>query len=373
MIPWKIRARLFRWQVYLRRVSPTVKWLSIITLLTFFWFCSYWWRHGMNAALPIIADGTPFFLAVAGIIMSYIPPKRESHIVTSFVLIFIGVTGVVALHVLRDKADADHQKEVDTLQGKMDAVHSQNTELISALIQIPSTDRISEVERKKQLLRLLTNDYILSTNPVDPEILAGNKLPPQGWLNAKLREKGEKWSVADVVKPSSPQPQVVQEILPEEKKASVVFSLYEPDLTQGPKITDIQSLENNEALFSISAIVQGATAEDLHIWIRRCDKCTWSSTNPPGFISPDADHEFDRITSIPVMEPNIGFGHWDFHVHMTSRYPKVSTMGISCYYACKNCDPVNWRKPQTLYVTNNLRDGFRLLAPSISYTPASGH
>jgi hypothetical protein len=155
--------------------------------------CMPFWRTlGTNTALPILADATPVLLAIVGVVMSYIQPKRENHRATTFILIVAGLIGSAILSANRITSEATHKNEMTTLGNKVDTVRNQNTILSNFLI---SSKTVSEADRRQAIETTLRNEYVLSHDPIDPEILAGNAMPPAEWMNQRLRVLGESWNV----------------------------------------------------------------------------------------------------------------------------------------------------------------------------------
>lgn len=50
--------------------------------------------------------------------------------------------------------------------------------------------------RRKQMLQSLVREYILSHDGLSPGLLAGTEWPPIDWLNKRVKELGESWTVA---------------------------------------------------------------------------------------------------------------------------------------------------------------------------------
>jgi len=169
----------------------------LVGIVFVFCFCGVLlWRHfGADICLPVLADMTPILLAVAGVIMSYIQPKKESHVITTIVLIVAGLLGSAVLTINRIKSEATHRAEIATLNDKMDIVRNQNANLSNFLIASKNTG-MSEADRKKAIETTLRNQYILSHDPIDPDILAGTKMPPEDWMNKRLGELGETWTIS---------------------------------------------------------------------------------------------------------------------------------------------------------------------------------
>lgn len=169
------------------------------------------WRHfGTGIALPILADATPILLAVVGIVISYIQPKKESHRATTTVLIICGVLGSAILSANRLLSEAVHKKEIATLNQKIDVVRDQNANLSSFLLSA-KTSGLKEADRRRGIETTLRNEYILSHNPIDPDILAGTKMPPQEWMNQRLHDLKENWTISEETsqKPAAPRSYVV--------------------------------------------------------------------------------------------------------------------------------------------------------------------
>lgn len=72
----------------------------------------------------------------------------------------------------------------------------------SGLNSSPSDDSVereaskkAESNRRTQLLRTLSREFILSHDNLSPGLLAGTEWPPIDWINNRLNELGESWSV----------------------------------------------------------------------------------------------------------------------------------------------------------------------------------
>jgi hypothetical protein len=48
------------------------------------------------------------------------------------------------------------------------------------------------------VLRQLTQIYVFDNDAISADLLAGRELPPEEWLNAQLRERGESWRVRNI-------------------------------------------------------------------------------------------------------------------------------------------------------------------------------
>ena len=96
------------------------------------------------------------------------------------------------------------------------------TSILEIQSSLHSNKTLSEIERRKNISDSLRDEYVLTHNPVDPEILAGSKMPPKEWMNKRLTEMGEPWKIA-YDGPAS-KPGLMQQIASEPKRATVVFS-----------------------------------------------------------------------------------------------------------------------------------------------------
>jgi len=327
-----------------------------------------WLGRFIHIAINAVPDLAYVLLALAG--LGYLVPgfieKLEGKLWARWsMLILFASFGFAAIVINAVNREAQSYKDGQSDE-RVGLVLKDVTNIQEALS--PKNAHLTEIERREKLLTSLRDEYVLRPGPADPEILAGRKNPPVAWINERLRAMKEGFAVKD--EPRSIPAQVVQQIAPEPKKAHIVFSFFQNDLrADSPKTVLLNPMEDNIAKVSISAIVSGdVPASDLHIWIRRCTNCKWLEANPPGFMS-DTVNEFDRAVTFPKLEPNISTGKWDFSVQLP-QFPKFESISFACYYACENCDTVDWKKPQLLWVTRTLQGGFRQLSLSVSQAPA---
>lgn len=194
MIGRRVYLRLLRWRIKLRHAEPVYRALSAVVLALMILAIVLWRHFGTAASLPVLADMMPILLAIAGIIMSYVPPKKETHIFTTMLLVVFGLAGSAVLTTARLRSEGDHGREVKGLNDKLDAVGTQNTHLANMLLGAKGT--MTEAQRRAGIETTLRNKYILSHDPIDPEILAGNKMPPANWVNGQLKGLGEGWTVS---------------------------------------------------------------------------------------------------------------------------------------------------------------------------------
>jgi hypothetical protein len=339
----------------------------LLGIVVAFSFCGgLLWRHfGSDICLPILADMTPVLLAVVGVIMSYIQPKKESHLITTIVLVIAGLLGTAVLSLNRIRSEDIHRAEIGDLNGKMDFVRNQNTNLSNFLLSSKNTG-MSEADRRKGIETVLRNKYILTHDPIDPEILAGNQMPPQDWMNQELASMGEHWKVEEP-KHSPNLPTIIQQAAPEPKQAQIAFSFWQPTLGPDNIATHLETHISNEVEVTITAInISDVPAENVNLWLRACASCAWISV-PPELTQNDPDTPWDRIAFASEMLPNVALPRWKLRISAPV-FPRASSIQIGGYYACKNCAPVDWKKPQVLLVSDPGLP-LKLLTPSISYTP----
>ena len=326
--------------------------------------------RGMHVLLNAMPDAVPLLLGMAGLV--YIIPNLARRIEKSKLLRWIVAVFCVLISALAIAVNAinrEAQEHTENLQQeRLGTVEDTNNQILKAILN-PYPD-VSEPARRKRIETVLRSKYILSQNQIDPEIIAGNKMPPDDWMNMQLKGLGESWRVKNTenVQP----PRIVQEAVTE-KKATVKFSFYQEDRTGDSKTVTLDPMINGKFTASIVAIVEGdIPAENLQIWIRKCIGCQWVATNPPGFLEADADHYSDRQTLLPEALPNVDLPKWNFEIQAPI-YPPYETIPIACYYACKNCRTVDWKKPQILYVTKSFSDMYTLQIPLISTAPEPVH
>jgi hypothetical protein len=371
----RIYMRALRWRIRLRLMSRRLKLIALVSITVISVGGGWHFRHHFHPtgnALDVLLGTTllatvPFALAAYGghIAAETLEDKRRRASVKRrfWGLCVIGIVLAFLQQYRAVRTDSANKQKAGQVEGH----------IVTLLEELNKPGLLSEAERRHKILQTLQQKYVI-THDVDQSVIDGLEPPPSDWINEQLKELGERWNVVD-----SPKPQNVAHTTmiiqkpPEEKKATVTFSLYRPDMSGPIETVELDPLTDGRFTISIVAMVTGDTpAENLAIWIRECTICQWIPPNPPGFQDGDADHSFDKGTVIPELVPNVPTNKATFTIQLP-RFPKADTIGIACYYACKNCVPVNWKKPQLLYVTKNLQNLFKLQIPSVSDIPEPGH
>jgi hypothetical protein len=95
------------------------------------------------------------------------------------------------------RADQEKDKRTDFVQqlilGQLNSLHAQAPPQPVA----PKTPaKPTEATRRKSILASLRNEYILSHKVISPGLLAGTEQPPNTWVNTRLKELGEHWTVS---------------------------------------------------------------------------------------------------------------------------------------------------------------------------------
>lgn len=154
-----------------------------------------------GASLSLVADFVPMAIALVGIVMSYRTPKKEHHFRTTVILILAGLAGTGIMSWTRLNNERAHREEVNGLNTKLRSVADQNTKILDGFALTKPAAPLSvapkptEASRRRNILALLRNEYILSHSSVDPSLLAGTVQPPTEWVNHRLKQLGETWSV----------------------------------------------------------------------------------------------------------------------------------------------------------------------------------
>ena len=143
------------------------------------------------------AESVPMVFALVGIVVSVKKLNEKHHFSVISLLVIVGIAGTVLLHLARAHSEAAHAAELSELRTRMDTVRDQNGQLLKAFVgRPPLTSQQAEVERRRNIQESLRGEYILSHENVTAGLLAGTELPPAEWMNKRLHELGERWTVS---------------------------------------------------------------------------------------------------------------------------------------------------------------------------------
>lgn len=149
----------------------------------------------MHVGLDIVPDLESFALAIAG--LAYLIPGVVKAVDASKVLrrsvfaAFVALAGITVMVNAINREQDNHSKEEQAK--RIDAVSRSNAQILGALI---TNKGLTEAERRANVEKALRSEYVTTHDPIDPEVLAGNKMPPETWMNQRLHELGEHWTFA---------------------------------------------------------------------------------------------------------------------------------------------------------------------------------
>jgi hypothetical protein len=172
----------------------------------------------VHVLINTVPDMAFFFLAIAG--LAYLLPSRilkriDDLLWVRIVLIIFfctwGFAAIIINAVNREEEDQtknDLRSTISDQNKKLDGVNDSNNKILNYFV---SNKTMTETERRENIEKSLRSEYILSHNQIDPGIIAGVKMPPDDWANARLAQLGEKWKQSTppsvLYSPPSPLPQ----------------------------------------------------------------------------------------------------------------------------------------------------------------------
>lgn len=212
--------RVLKWRVVIRAHPLRTRFLllisiSVVLVIAFrhlLWIHVPIWVKAISHPIFVAAQSHPLFgrtvhvlfnaipdtafalLAVSG--LAYLVPKKyldkieELGWVRIFLLILFVTFGFSAIVINAIKSENQEFKDAQN-EDRMGVVLKSVTNIQIALS--PKSVQMTEVQRRQHLLDSVRDQYILEQKDVDPEILSGNKMPPDTWLNQKLSAMGEIW------------------------------------------------------------------------------------------------------------------------------------------------------------------------------------
>jgi len=144
-------------------------------------------------------DVSVFLLTLAG--LAYLIPgtvkKLEESKALRITLAFVFLIFATLAVVLNEADRIENERQQREFSGTLKTVASQNGEILTEAL---ANKDVPEVERRKRILALLRNEYVLSHSSVSAGILSGEEPPPADWTNQRLKDLGESWTVAEEIK-----------------------------------------------------------------------------------------------------------------------------------------------------------------------------
>lgn len=130
---------------------------------------------------------------------------KEWHVVWSAPVTF-AVAGVLIAGLAYGVARWAFQSRLDTLKDRIAFKEDQIGDLRAKLLEVRQAidappAAVSEGEQYSAVLRQLMQIYVFDHDTISADMLAGRELPPEEWLNAQLRQRGEGWRVRNIQGP----------------------------------------------------------------------------------------------------------------------------------------------------------------------------
>jgi hypothetical protein len=319
----------------------------------------------LHVILDAVPDAVPLLLGLAG--LAYLMPGLTKRIEESkplrlglAVLFILFAFFAIVVNSINREAE-EHKSE--NQDARLGAVQFTNDQILKAVLN-PSSD-LSETARRRRIEEVLRNKYILAHKDISPEILAGTAFPPTDWMNQELENIHETWKFSTDV-PN--RPVVVQQVLPEPKKANVEFGFYTDALPENiTKDLIVTEKDDSSVVVPLTfRVIGNVSAHGLHIWIRLCDQCLWKE-EPEGSQPADVNKPKDREKFIGNFDPGPLYRAINLHIALPS--PSINSFSIAAYFACDNCPPAN---PNTAQVFNVRVEHSILLGPPAPHFPPLG-
>jgi len=245
-----------------------VLWAKIRTFANFLLFAS------VIVWLKMIAYGiVPLGLAIFGshYAAEAMRTKRKKAL-ARFTFLISGVLAVLMIWFVEARTEDSHNNETQTLTSLLANVQTQVTTVLGRLTVAAPSPQAREVTRRQDILTLLRQEWILSHRNVSAGLLAGTEQPPAEWVNTRLKQLGENWSLP----------------------ANVPTNETVKDQLRGPEM--IPEISNNELRSLISAYTNELRA------LERARGEAWSYTLPPASRGPNADDYRARFFAIDERE-----------------------------------------------------------------------
>jgi hypothetical protein len=310
------------------------------------------WMHVLINAVPDVAYA---LLTLAGLayLMPEVTAKLESRRpVRIFLFALFALMGLSA--ILVNAVNRTDQEDRDRTQS------TKQTEVLGSVLDIQKTlhsnKTLTEVQRKEALFESLRDEYIITHNPIDPDILAKTKMPPDDWMNMRLAALGEHVRVAES-KPITP---IIQEA-PKPELAKLVFTLWDENASlERPTLSQTISPDadgNYPVDFSFGDLSE-TTAEGVDFWIEVCTVCSFAK-EPDGFEKPVGSSELVRDRTIATVNPGTNVPK----MRILVKAPPSPSFVVGFHYSCKTCGKMIPHQLATIYEQNYYSPPMVLMPP----------
>ena len=132
--------------------------------------------------------------------------KKWGFIVFFAALAVFGITLAIAQQQRQAEREKRNEEAQQQLAAKLDVVKTQIGKILSSLTEgkalsgrevAPKRNEVARDEklRRREILSLLRNEYILSHDNISAGMLAGLEMPPSEWVNRRLGQLKECWRV----------------------------------------------------------------------------------------------------------------------------------------------------------------------------------
>lgn len=287
------------------------------------------WMHVLINAVPDLAYA---LLALAG--LAYLVPEVTAKLesrrpVRIFLFALFALMGLSA--ILVNAVNRADQEDRDRMQS------TEQTKVLGSVLDIQamlhSNKTLTEAQRKEALFESLRDEYIITHNPIDPDILAKTKMPPDDWTNMRLEQMGEGIRVATVK--TSPTPAVIQEA-PQPEEARLTFTLWDATASTEHVVLSKLVRPNSDGSYLVEFAtmnVSDVAADSLEMWLKICDGCSFVG-EPNGFTRPAGMEDRARYRSWG----NLNAGAFTEKMSAFVKGPSEGgAFQVGVRYACKNC------------------------------------
>jgi len=315
----------------------------------------------LHVGMNVIPDVEFLVLALAGLVylmpsfIDRIEKRRALRIGVMFAFVTFGALTVVVNAINREEENYTKAQLGGTIsdQGKkLDSVNTTNEKILQNLV---SNKTMTEAERRENIEKVLRNEYITSNDAIDPQILAGNQMPPSDWMNRRLASLGEHWKVAEP-KPIVP---IIQEA-PKPELAKLIFTLWDSNASLEKPVlsqTIAPDADGNYPVDYTFGDLSETTAEMIDFWIEICSVCKFAK-EPEEFQKTDGTSEQVRHRMENAVNPGTNVPKMTILV----KAPPSALFVVGFHYSCKTCGKMAPHQIATIY-EQNYSSPLRLMPP----------